>query len=185
MVPALTLVESMFAPLAEQPPRRKSRGGWRQQLAAASTEPAPKKRKMSSMCTEHIRDWSEGISSGPRIWRHANAAVNDGKGDPGIVKLHACGNSERDQHIHTNIDSYSEISVVLASTWLQFSAVVSIHVFYRRLCSALSTGRTGRNLVLSWVRILSGACGFGSNSLSLLKARSINRCTRRLNIFLT
>ena len=94
----------MFAPLAEQPLPRKTRGGWRQQVAAASTEPAPKKRKMSNMCIEHIRDWSEGISSGPRIWRHAHATVSDGKADPGIVKLHACGNSERDQNIHTNID---------------------------------------------------------------------------------
>ena len=104
MVSALTLVESMFAPLAEQPLRRKTRGGWRQQVAAASTEPAMKKRKMSNMCLEHIRDWSEGISSGPRIWRHAAAAVNDGNDDPGIGKLHACGNSERDQNIHNNID---------------------------------------------------------------------------------
>ena len=104
MVSAVTLVESMFAPLAEQPLRRKARGGWRQQVAAASTEPATKKRKMSDMCIEHIRDWSEGISNGPRIWRHAHAAVNDGNDDPGIGKLHACGNSERDQHIHNNID---------------------------------------------------------------------------------
>ena len=67
-------------------------------------EPPTKVRKVSRMCMEHIRDWSEGISNAPRIWRHANATVIDGKGDPAISKLHACGNSDRDQNLARNIE---------------------------------------------------------------------------------
>ena len=49
---------------------------------------------------EHIRDWSEGISSAPRIWRHVAASVADvrlsavtGDGEQALIQavLERCG----------------------------------------------------------------------------------------------
>ena len=109
MVSVVTSAQSMFAPLAcPKEDSRRRVGGWRMQLERAQLERTTAARsrtppvRVSRGCLEHLRDWGQGISSAPRVWRHAAAAVADGRTDTCIKRLHGCGTSQRDQNIAAN-----------------------------------------------------------------------------------
>ena len=89
-------------------------GGWRQRAVATESSNSYRDRSRSPLrprrvCRKslgRIEDWACGRSSAPHIWKHIDNAVADDRDDnkvshPMLSKLHNCGVSQKDPHIHS------------------------------------------------------------------------------------
>ena len=55
-----------------------------------------------------IKDWSAGVCSAPRLWKHVEYAILDDRDEkveshPLLHRLYKCGNSDKDQNCHKRL----------------------------------------------------------------------------------
>ena len=87
--------------------RASRRGAWRQQLVHEEFVDTSDKG-LSKLASGLMLEWSDGILSGTRLWRHCHNAKVDGVTHPMVLRIAACWSEQTLYRCHSNIVSLLE-----------------------------------------------------------------------------
>ena len=98
------MVNSVFQPLYDTLPQ-KLRGGWvqRSKQAADSRTRSRSPRRYSHSLQGNIKEWGQGILTGPRFWQNAYNLQLDYGSQPGIDRIVGGIYDSSDQNIHRQL----------------------------------------------------------------------------------
>ena len=79
------MISDLWAPL--EVPRKRRRGGWRQQLAEHEPDLPSVPSAKSQLATGHLLKWADGLCSATTLQAHMDDALKDGFSHPMIHRL--------------------------------------------------------------------------------------------------